>query len=115
MSLLPCASCPWRADQDAAAVANVQPPLRSEPLRRLLGNGDDAFSPVMQCHGSPDDKPQACRGYLAQAGITNLNVRMLLLKGMIPTPAAVLSSCKRAGIGLHGSKMVLLKILRGEN
>src|SRR6266850_1764966 len=51
--ILPCSMCPWRVDQDAAAVQRVMPPLKAENLLRMVGT-EDGFREIMQCHGTRD-------------------------------------------------------------
>lgn len=112
MSLLPCATCPWRIDQTVDVIPNYIHD-KACGLISTVGEGDD-FRPIMACHGSTEEDPHSCKGYLAQAGWTNLNVRLLLAKGMIENPAAVSVECRRAGIKLHKTySAVLRKLSRG--
>lgn len=98
--LLPCPSCPWRVDQDAAAVAKVEPPLKASQLLKMVGEGD-GFRPIMQCHGSKNSEPRSCKGYLARVGWSNINVRLLLAMHKIEDPTDVAEACEAAGIELH--------------
>lgn len=113
MSLLPCGSCPWRIDQNAAAVARVRPRLKARQFRTMVGE-EDGFRPIMQCHGSPDENPRACAGYVAREGRRNINVRILIATGRIASPVAVDAACDVAGIELHGDyRAVLRKLAQG--
>lgn len=109
--LLPCASCPWRIDQDASAI-----PLYDHDkacgLLGSVGEGHD-FRPIMACHGSTEEEPHACNGYLARAGWSNLNVRILVWNGTIASPDAVLNACNAAGIELHPDYPSVLRKLSG--
>lgn len=102
MSLLPCSSCPWRTDQTAAAVQSIRPRLRRSQLLRMVGP-EDGFRPIMQCHGTKDESPRACKGYLVREGLRNINVRFLLCEGKIENPKAVEDACRQAGIAIHSS------------
>lgn len=99
MSLLPCATCPWRVDQDASVIPNYVHDKACR-LTGTFGEGD-AFRKIMACHGSTEDNPRACNGYLAMAGWSNINVRMLLSQGLCESPSRVLEACESAGIELH--------------
>lgn len=98
-SLLPCATCPWRIEKGVDTI-----PLYSQEkalaLRNTVGDGD-ALRPIMACHHSTTDKPISCRGYLAQVGWTNINVRLFLAKGKLPHLDRIVVACKSAGIKLH--------------
>lgn len=99
-SLLPCKTCPWRVDTDVWAIPGYAPDKAARLVRTAsLGEGD-AFQPIMACHNSTDSKMYACKGYLAQEGWNNLNVRLLLARGNIDNPAAVLEACEHAGLSL---------------
>lgn len=112
-SLLPCASCPWRSDQDASTIPGFNTAL-AMGLLRTVGQGD-AFRPIMACHHSREGKPTACKGYLARHGWSNLNVRLLLSQGAIEHPDAVLDACAAEGIELEPDyQTVLLKLLKSE-
>lgn len=52
-------------------------------LRNTVGNGD-AFRPIMACHYSPTGRESACKGYVAREGVSNINVRLLAAKRVIP-------------------------------
>ena len=52
LKLLPCATCPWRMDKDAATIPGyVQE--KAEGLLNTVGEGDD-LRLIMACHGSTD-------------------------------------------------------------
>lgn len=97
--LLPCGTCPWRVDQDASDI----PQYDHDKACGLLGTvgDDDAFRPVMACHNSTDTEMRACNGYLAREGWSNLNVRLMLVRGQIHNPSAVLEACIKHGIELE--------------
>jgi Family of unknown function (DUF6283) len=97
--LLPCRTCPWRIDQDSSVIPGYCQD-KAEGLRRTVGRGDD-FRQVMACHNSTDKKMIPCKGYLAQEGYSNLNVRLLAIKGVIPNPAAVANACEDEGIEME--------------
>lgn len=98
-SLLPCETCPWRIGKGAETI-----PFYSQEkalaLRNTVGDGD-GFRTIMACHHSTEDEPISCRGYLAQVGWTNINVRLFLMKGQIPRLDDISQACKAAGITLH--------------
>lgn len=97
--LLPCATCPWRIEKGAETI-----PMYSQEkalaLRNTVGDSD-GLRTIMACHHSTEDAPFSCRGYLAQVGWTNITVRLMLSRKMLPSPTRVLDACKRAGIKLH--------------
>lgn len=83
MSATPCATCPWRK---SSTVGGSDIPRFDIDLMRRLRNTvgrDDAFRPIMACHGSACGAETACAGYLAVEGYRNLSVRMLALKGKV--------------------------------
>ena len=47
------------------------------------GRREDAFRPIMACHGSPEGADQICRGYVYVEGWTNLSVRIMAMRGEI--------------------------------
>lgn len=101
MSLLPCATCPWRVDKDATTIPRYSHE-KACGLLNTVGQGDD-FRKIMACHHSTEAEPIACKGYLARVGWSNLNVRILLVKGEIASPDKVLEACEREGVELHES------------
>jgi hypothetical protein len=108
-ALLPCATCPWRVDPDASTI----PGYDHQKAVRLLGTvGDgDAFRKIMACHNSTDRNAHACRGYLAQEGWSNLNVRILLARGEILNPSAIRDACETHGVQLEPVYPAVLKKL----
>lgn len=110
MTLLPCKTCPWRVNRDATTIPRYDPDM-AEALLNTVGEGD-AFRPIMACHCSPDAEPRACNGYLARAGWSNINVRLLLLHGRIHNPASVLEACEEAGIELEPDYPTVVEKLR---
>jgi hypothetical protein len=112
LSLLPCSTCPWRtSNRDASAIPGyVQE--KAEGLLNTVGP-DDAMRPIMACHGSTEVEPVACRGYLAREGWRNLNVRMLLARGWIEDPSAVLGACVAGGVELEADYPAVLDKLSG--
>ena len=104
--LLPCSTCPWRKDKDATTIPQYDHEMACG-LTNTVGEGD-AFRPVMACHGSPDNNMQACLGYLAQVGWSNLNVRLMLRKGEIVNPDEVVDACEAAGIELEPDYQTVL-------
>ncbi len=82
-------------------------------LLNTVGAGD-AFRPIMACHGSTEENMRACNGYLARAGWSNLNVRLLLAHGKIANPTEVLRACEAGHVKLHRTyPSVLAKLKRG--
>lgn len=65
-----------------------------------VGAGD-GLRKIMACHGSTEDQPSACKGYLAREGWSNINVRILLAQNQIESPTAILIACEAAGVELH--------------
>lgn len=108
-SLLPCPTCPWRVDQDASVIPEyVQE--KAEGLLCTVGRGD-AFRQIMACHNSTDKKMIPCKGYLAREGYSNLNVRLLAIKGEVPNPAACANACEDGGIELEPDYETVLEKL----
>lgn len=109
MSLLPCASCPWRVDQRASAIPNYSH-KKACGLLNTIGHGD-GFRPIMACHGSTEGNNRACNGYLAREGWSNINVRILLAKKKVENPDRVMEACELAGVQLHANyREVLAKL-----
>lgn len=108
-SLLPCPTCPWRIDQDASVIPNYCQ-VKAEGLLATIGRGD-ALRPIMACHNSTDSKMIPCKGYLAQEGYRNLNVRLLVIKGKVPNPAACSKACEDEGIELETNYETVLERL----
>lgn len=110
--LLPCASCPWRVGATAKDIPNYDHDKACDLLLSTVGDGD-AFRNVMACHGSTEDAPLTCLGYLARKGHSNLRVRLMLARGKLPTPDDVLDACTERGIELHEDyEDVLAKLSR---
>jgi hypothetical protein len=102
-------TCPWRVDQDASVIpAYCQ--AKAEGLLGTVGRGD-AFRPVMACHNSSEKRMIACKGYVAQEGYSNLNVRLLAIKGHIPSPAAIADACYELGLELEQDYETVLEKL----
>lgn len=111
--LLPCATCPWRVDQKASAIPRYSHE-KACGLMNTVGKGD-AFRPIMACHGSTEENMHACKGYLAREGWGNINVRMLLIRGEIASPASILIACDDAKVRLHRNyKQVLRKLSKSK-
>lgn len=99
---VPCATCPWRVDKDATTIPRYSHE-KACGLMDTVGRGDD-FRKIMACHHSTGNEPpqeQVCRGYLAREGWSNINVRMLVFRGDMASPNAVLDACEREGIVLE--------------
>lgn len=109
VKLLPCSTCPWRVDQDASVIPGyVQE--KAEDLLHCVGDGD-AFRPVMACHWTDEDRPISCKGYLAREGWSNLNVRLMLVRGQIENPSDVLDACEKHGVELEPDYPTVLEKL----
>jgi len=108
--LLPCKTCPWRMESTAVAIPNYRHLQACELLQTCVGEGD-AFRQVMSCHYSTPEEPFACKGYLAQAGWTNINVRILLAQRKIANPDRVAEACRIAGVKLHRTWAAALRKL----
>jgi hypothetical protein len=67
----------------------------------------------MACHGSTEETPYSCKGYLAREGWSNLNVRLLLAKDGIENPSAVLHACETHGVELEPDYPAVLRKLEG--
>jgi hypothetical protein len=98
-SLLPCATCPWRVEKGAETIPAYSQE-KALALRNTVGDGV-GFRTIMACHHSTEDAPISCRGYLAQVGWTNLNVRLFLMRGEVPHLDRIIEACKKAKIKLH--------------
>lgn len=78
MRKVPCNTCPWRL---SSKVGGADIPNfcidKMKNLANTVGEGDD-FRTVMACHYSGEEGTEIpCVGYVAQAGISNLNVRIM--------------------------------------
>ena len=101
-NLLPCATCPWRVGKDATTIPRYSH-VKACGLLGTVGR-EDAFRSIMACHhstGNESEAEQACKGYLAQAGDSNLNVRIMAMDGLIPWPRQVAEACWEAGVDLE--------------
>lgn len=111
-SLLPCATCPWRVDKDSRTIP-LYNHAKACNLMNTVGDGD-GLRKIMACHGSSEEEPRACNGYLAREGWSNINVRILLARGLIASPSEVLRACEDAGVELHEDyPAVLSKLSQG--
>lgn len=84
MNTTPCATCPWRKSSTVGG-ADI-PGFNIDMMRKLsntVGEGD-AFRPIMACHYSPVGQEQACVGYIAVEGMSNISVRLFACRGEIP-------------------------------
>lgn len=92
MSLTPCATCPWRK---SSTVGGVDIPNFDIQLMRNLactvGEGDERRQ-VMACHYAACGAETPCIGYVCIEGYSNINVRLMALRGEIDLPAIVLAS-----------------------
>lgn len=109
IGLLPCKSCPWRVENDASVIPGYCQ-TKAEGLLGTVGHGD-AFRQIMACHNSTDKKMIPCKGYLAQEGESNINVRLLAIKGIIPNPAACANACDDEGLELEPDYETVLEKL----
>lgn len=86
----PCASCPWRKDQDARDIPNFDLAL-AERLTATCpddrGFGPDYGATTFACHQSKVDHEFYCAGWLAQVGNCHPNVRIDVRFGVIPEDA----------------------------
>lgn len=111
MSLLPCATCPFRVEQTAAVIPRYSHGKACN-LMNTVGDGD-GFRPIMACHGSTENNNRACNGYLARHGESNINVRLMVAMGRMASPRDVQDACEAAGIELHANyPEVLAKLER---
>ena len=84
---VPCPTCPWRR---SSTVGGADIPHFDIELMRGLSNTvgpDDAFRPIMACHGSPCGLETPCVGYVAVEGWSNLAVRLNVMSGRIDMSA----------------------------
>lgn len=81
MSTTPCATCPWRRGADPDDIPNFNSD-KARNLRCTVGDGD-RFRQVMACHHSEEGDERPCIGYVAVEGYSNLNVRMMALRGTL--------------------------------
>jgi hypothetical protein len=107
--MLPCATCPWRVDKYASTIPRYNHE-KACGLTSTVGDGD-AMRPIMACHHSTDENQYACNGELAREGWKNINVRLLIIKRKINSPADVLSAREAAGIELHKDYQSVLEKL----
>lgn len=81
---VPCPTCPWRRSSTVGGFDI--PGFNLDKMRGLtctVGDGSDAFRPIMACHYSPEGGEESCRGYLARHGWSNLSVRLAAIDGRI--------------------------------
>ncbi len=86
----PCSSCPWRVDQDAAAIPNFSLEL-AENLAGTCpddrGMGPEFGAAMFACHQSRDGAEVVCAGWLAVVGARHPAVRMGVIAGSVPVEA----------------------------
>lgn len=108
----PCASCPWRVDQDAQSIPNFSLDL-AEGLANTCpderGFGPDFGSPQFACHQSKIGAEVVCAGWLAMAGAAHPGVRLSVMCGA--TSATALSP-GADWPELHGSFAEVIEKLR---
>lgn len=109
MTRQPCASCPWRLDQDATAIpgfvlAKAEALAATSPDERGMGPGWG--SPMFACHQSRDGQEVVCAGWLAQVGAAHPGVRLALMQGTM-TPDQV-----QPQTGLHTTFQEVIRKLR---
>src|SRR5580692_1791651 len=111
-NLLPCATCPWRVDKDATKIPRYSH-HKACNLLNTVGREDD-FRQIMACHhstGTESEAEQVCRGYLAQAGDSNLNVRILAMTEKMLWPGQIADACVEAEIELEPDYETVLEKL----
>lgn len=88
----PCASCPWRVDQDAQAIPNFDLAL-AEGLARTCASERGGESVGVEeaqfaCHQSRDGAEVVCAGWLAVEGRDHVGARVNVALGHVD-PAAL--------------------------
>lgn len=82
----PCASCPWRRDQDAQDIPHFSLGL-AEQLARTCpderGMGPDFGAPMFACHQSKLGGEVHCAGWLASVGHAHPSVRLGIMQGRL--------------------------------
>lgn len=60
-----CKNCPWKVSANLDEIPNYEL-KQHKALKKTISEGSNDFTqrPVMSCHESEDDQPQACIGYL---------------------------------------------------
>lgn len=108
--LLPCKTCPWRTGQHAQTI----PRYHHQKACGLIDTTgeEDGFRQIMACHNSTEKDMFACRGYIAQEGERNINLRILNLRGDEPYPQLITAACEKAGIELHANYPEVLAKLK---
>jgi Family of unknown function (DUF6283) len=86
----PCPACPWRVDQDAAAIPHFSLDLAEQlagtcPDDRNMG--PDFGSAQFACHQSRPGAAIVCAGWLAVVGHRHPAVRVAVLTGATPHEA----------------------------
>lgn len=82
----PCAECPWRRDTEPGQF----PASRYEALRATSGEpGQEARlgDPMFACHKSPEERAEACAGWLATVGQEHIGVRLAVTMRDLPATA----------------------------
>lgn len=86
----PCASCPWRVDQDATVIPGFSM-AKAEALVNTCETsergGVEFGAPQFACHQSNDGEEVVCAGWLATQGAAHPNVRLGVLIGRTPVEA----------------------------
>jgi len=86
----PCPSCPWRIDQDAAAIPHFRLEL-AEALAATCpdsrGMGPDFGAAQFACHQSRPGEEIVCTGWLATQGAAHPGVRLNVALGAAPVDA----------------------------
>lgn len=82
-----CSGCPWKASVNPADIPNGFCPASHAHIGQHTAAPGQVLMPgselrIMQCHDSPDDKPQHCAGWLhnqlrTEAVNVGLRVRMM--------------------------------------
>lgn len=108
---VPCPSCPWRVDQDAAAIPNFDLELAEDladscPDER--GQGPGYGAPVFACHQSKPVQEVYCAGWLMAVGSAHPMIRLAVLQGKLE-PEALRPV---PGIKLHTSFRQVIEKLR---
>lgn len=86
----PCASCPWRVDQDASDIPNFDIG-KAENLAATCpdhrGMGPEYGAPIFSCHQSKDGAEFPCAGWLATVGHRHPGMRLAAMSGTVPMEA----------------------------
>lgn len=85
----PCASCPWRVDQDASTIPNFRLDLAEGLAATCPSEVGELMpgQPMFACHQSRPGAEVVCAGWLAVEGWHHMGARLMAMTGEYPAEA----------------------------